>query len=170
VQLSLVVAMSRDGLIGRAAGLPWKLPHDLRHFRRLTWGRPIIMGRKTHESLGRPLPGRVNIVLSSQSGFSAEGCLVAHDADEAMALAAATGSSEAMVIGGRAVYGTFLPRCGTIYLTLVEGRFEGEVYFPIDLLQSGEWRASATEDWPADERNPHQARYIVLQRRDAGAG
>jgi dihydrofolate reductase len=163
MRLGLVVAMSRDGLIGRAGGLPWKLPRDLKHFRQLTWGKPIIMGRKTHESLGRPLPGRVNIVLTSQPEFRAAGCLIAHDADEALALAAATGSSEAMVIGGRAVYETFLPHCETIHLTLVEGEFEGNVYFPMRPLGSPEWGVARSEEWPADERNPHRATYIVLE-------
>ena len=92
MKLSLVVAMSRSGLIGSAGGLPWRLPRDLKHFRRLTWGKPIIMGRKTHEALGRPLPGRTNIVLTRQADFQAPGCLVAGDRDQAIALAEATGS------------------------------------------------------------------------------
>src|SRR4051794_24383070 len=87
VKVSIVVAMTRTGLIGREGKLPWHLPRDLKHFRQLTWGKPIIMGRKTHESLGRPLPGRTNIILTHQEGYSAEGCLVAHTADQAMELA-----------------------------------------------------------------------------------
>ena len=100
MKLSLVVAMSRDGLIGREGALPWRLPRDLKHFRQLTWGKPIIMGRKTHEALGRPLPGRTNIVLTRQVGFHAPGCLVARDRDQAIALARSNGSREAMIIGG----------------------------------------------------------------------
>ncbi len=85
MNLALVVAMSRDGLIGREGALPWKLPRDLKHFRQLTWGKPIIMGRKTHEALGRPLPGRTNIVLTRRVDYHAAGCLVAHDRAEALA-------------------------------------------------------------------------------------
>ena len=95
MKLALIVAMSRDGLIGREGALPWSLPRDLKHFRRLTWGKPIIMGRKTHEALGRPLPGRTNIVLTRQPEVLAKGCLMAGDRTQALALAQATGSPEA---------------------------------------------------------------------------
>jgi dihydrofolate reductase len=164
LHIAIVVAMSRDGLIGRAGGLPWRLPRDLKHFRQLTWGKPIIMGRRTHESLGRPLPGRVNIVLTHQADFRAAECLIAHDADEALALAAGTGSPEAMVIGGSAVYRTFLPHCESIHLTLVQGSFEGDVHFPTNPLASADWQVVHSEEWPADERNPHRATYMVLRR------
>src|SRR5262245_13367387 len=96
--------MSRDGLIGREGALPWKLPRDLKHFRQLTWGKPIIMGRKTHETLGRPLPGRTNIVLTRRVDYHTAACLVAHDRAEALQLASDTGANEAMIIGGREVY------------------------------------------------------------------
>jgi dihydrofolate reductase len=162
--------MSREGVIGRGGSMPWRLPRDLKHFRLLTWGKPIIMGRKTHESLGRLLPGRTNIVLTHQAEFRAEGCLVAHASDQALALAEATGSPEAMVIGGSGVYQTFLPHCETMHLTLVEGQFEGDVYFPVNPLKSPDWQVIQIEEWPADERNPHPASYIVLQRRAADAG
>src|SRR4051794_14963655 len=103
--------MTRDGLIGREGKLPWHLPRDLKHFRQLTWGKPIIMGRRTHESIGKPLPGRTNIVLTRREGYHADGCLVAHTADAAITLAAATGATEAMIIGGGEIYREFLPRC-----------------------------------------------------------
>jgi dihydrofolate reductase len=162
----MVVAMSRDGLIGREGGLPWHLPRDLRHFRRLTWGKPVIMGRKTHRSLGRPLPGRTNIILTRQEPFHAEGCLVAHTRDQALQLAAATGASEAMIIGGRAVYQAFLPLCRTIHLTLVEGTFEGDTFFPAKVLESPDWQVVDQERWPSDDRNPFDAVYLLLKRRD----
>jgi dihydrofolate reductase len=168
--VELVVAMSRDGLIGRAGTLLWHLPRDLRHFRRLTWGKPIIMGRKTHQSMGRPLPGRTNIVLTHQEPFHAEGCLVAHSRDQALQLAAATGASEAMIIGGRAVYQAFLPLCRTIHLTLVEGTFEGDTFFPANVLESPDWQAVEQERWPADEQNPFNAAYLLLTRRDPSRG
>lgn len=164
MKISFVVAMSRTGLIGREGGLPWRLPRDLKHFRALTWGKPIIMGRKTHESLGRPLPGRTNIVLTRQTDHLAEGCRVANSVDEAIDQARATGADEAMIIGGAEVYREFLFRCDAIHLTLVEGDFEGDVFFPIDPLHSTDWRITHEERWPADEANPHDARYLMLER------
>src|SRR4051794_31861628 len=158
--------MTREGLIGREGKLPWHLPRDLKHFRQLTWGKPIIMGRKTHESLGRPLPGRTNIILTRQKDYSAEGCLVAHTAEEATQLASETGAAEAMIIGGSEIYRAFLPRCGTIYLTLVEGSFEGDTYFPQNPLQSPDWKNVSEEPWPTDEKNPIDSRCIVLKRSD----
>jgi dihydrofolate reductase len=162
VNFSLVVAMSRSGLIGRDGTIPWRLPRDLKHFRRLTWGKPIIMGRKTHQGLGRPLPGRTNIVLTKQSGFSAPGCLIASDRDQAIALAQATGSPEAMIIGGSQVYREFLPLRPTIHVTLVEGDFAGDITFPIALIGSSDWVTIHEERWPADEANPHDARYLIM--------
>jgi dihydrofolate reductase len=160
----MVVAMSRDGLIGREGRLPWRLPRDLKRFREITWGKPVIMGRKTHESLGRPLPGRANIVLTRQVGYEARGCLVARDAEQAEEMARATGADEAMVIGGGDVYRTFLPVCETIHLTLVEGSFDGDAYFPGPLLGTSDWRVIGREAWPADAANPHEATYLVLRR------
>ncbi len=170
MQLALVVAMSRDGLIGREGALPWKLPRDLRHFRQLTWGKPIIMGRKTHESLGRALPGRTNIVLTRQSGLIAPGCLIAHDSAQALALAQSAGSPEACIIGGRALYEDFLPLRPLIHLTLVEGDFSGDVYFPAQLLGSPAWQVVHDESWPADARNPHDMRYLILKPSPAPDG
>jgi len=165
MDVSFVVAMSLDRIIGRDGELPWRLPRDLKHFRELTWGKPIVMGRKTHESLGRPLPGRTNIILSRRPGFHAEGCLVAGSVDEALGQARATAADEAMVVGGGEVYRAFLPSCSRIYLTLVEGDFEGDTRFPFDVLHSPEWEVVREERWDADERNPHDARYLVLERR-----
>jgi dihydrofolate reductase len=163
VKLSLVVAMSRSGLIGREGGLPWKLPRDLKHFRRLTWGKPIIMGRKTHQSLGRPLPGRTNIVLTRRTDFSAPGCLIACNRDQAMALAESTGTPEAMIVGGRQVYRAFLPLGPALHVTVVEGEFDGDVYFPVPVLGSPCWIVTHEERWPADEANPHDALYMILK-------
>lgn len=162
MKLSLVVAMTRDGLIGREGALPWRLPRDLKHFKKLTWGKPILMGRKTYESLGRPLPGRTNIVLTRRPAYVAEGCQVAHDRDEALALAAATGAEEAMIIGGSEVFRIFLPLASMIHLTLVEGRFDGDVHFPESVLDSPKWKVVREEPWLADEANRHDARYLVL--------
>jgi len=164
MDVSFVVAMSRDRVIGRGGELPWRLPRDLKHFRELTWGKPIVMGRKTHESLGRPLPGRTNIILTRRPAFPAPGCMVVGSIDEALDQARATGSDEVMIVGGGEVYRDFLPLCSKVHLTLVEGDFEGDTFFPVDLLGSVEWRTAHEERWEADERNPHDARYLVLKR------
>jgi len=163
VNLALIVAMSRAGLIGREGALPWRLPRDLKHFRRLTWGKPIIMGRRTHEALGRPLPGRTNIVLTRQAEVLAKGCLIARDRTQALALAQATGSPEALIIGGSQVFRTFLPLCDSIHLTLVEGSFEGDVFFPVPVLGSPDWKVIHEEKWPADATNSHDAIYLVMR-------
>jgi dihydrofolate reductase len=165
MKLSIVVAMTRTGLIGREGKLPWHLPRDLKHFRLLTSGKPMILGRKTYESLGRPLPGRTNIILTRQKDYSAGGCLVAGTADEALGFAAATGADEAMIIGGSEVYREFLPRCEKIYLTLAEGSFEGDTSFPGDPLESAEWERVSEEHWPADDKNAVEAWFIVLSRK-----
>ena len=164
VKLSIVVAMTRDGLIGREGKLPWHLPRDLKHFRQLTWGKPIIMGRKTHESLGKPLTGRTNIILTRQMDYSAAGCLVAHTADEAISLAESSGAADDHGLGGSEVYREFLPRCETIYLTLVEGSFDGDKYFPENLIGMSPWQIISMARWPADETSSVAAIYVVLVR------
>ena len=119
------------------------------------------------ESLGRPLPGRTNIVLTRRPDFEALGCVVVGSIDAALDQARATGADEVMVVGGGEVYREFLPLCSKIHLTLVEGDFEGDAFFPIDPLGSSDWRTIHDEPWEADERNPHEARYLVLERRAA---
>jgi dihydrofolate reductase len=162
---TLIVAMSREGIIGRQGGLPWRLPRDLKRFRHLTLGKPIIMGRKTYETLGRPLLERTNIILTRQADLQAEGCLVARTKEQAIELARETKSPEVMIIGGSQVYRTFLPLCDTVHLTVVNGDFNGDVTFPEPLLDSQEWEKIHEEEWPADARNRHDARYVVLRRR-----
>jgi dihydrofolate reductase len=167
--ISLVVAMSRQGVIGKDGQLPWHLPRDLKRFREVTWGKPIVMGRKTHQSIGRPLPGRSNLILTHQADYTAEGCRIVHSVSEAIDVATALAATELMVIGGRQVYDAFLPTCRAIHLTLVEGTFDGDTFFPIDLLASPDWAAVREEAWPADARNPFDATYRVLHRRGRAA-
>jgi dihydrofolate reductase len=163
--VSAVAAIGNDGVMGREGELPWTLPADLKRFRAVTWGKPIIMGRKTHESLGRALPGRTNIVLTRQADYRAIDCLVAHSADEALALAQARGAEEVVVIGGSGVFEALIPRCEKVYLTLVEGEFEGDTFFPVGMLASSDWDLVHQEFWPADARNRYPARYQILERR-----
>jgi dihydrofolate reductase len=127
--LALIVAMARNGVIGKRGALPWHIPEDLKHFRRVTAGHAIIMGRTTHASIGRALPSRRNIVVSRSPTFAAEGCEVAHALDEAIALARQT-DPEPMIIGGAAVYEEALPLVTRIYLTEVLRDVEGDVRFP----------------------------------------
>lgn len=161
--ISLIVATGERGEIGRGNALPWRLPADLRWFRRQTLGKPLLMGRRTHDSIGRPLPGRCNIVLSRDRGYRAPGCTVVGGVDEA--LAAAGGVPEVMVIGGASLYALTLPRAARIYLTRVHGRFEADTFFPP--LDPSAWRERERSDFAPDARNPHAYSFVILERLDA---
>jgi dihydrofolate reductase len=171
--ISLIAAVDSRGLIGDEAGLPWRLPADLKRFRAITWGKPIVMGSRTFGLIGRPLPGRFNIVLSRDPHYSAPGCQVAHTFDEALALAAShlpgTGKDEVMIIGGGKVYAEAIQRWDRLYLTVVEGEFEGTTYFPVRELLRQHWRlVGEPELHPPDERNAHAHSFHVIERdRDA---
>ena len=140
-RLNLVVALAANGVIGRDGGLPWHLPADLKHFREITWGHPIVMGRRTHESIGRALPGRLNLVISRDPHCAADGAVVVRDLDAA--LAAAGEVPEVMIVGGAAVYAVALPRATRLFLTEVHALVEGDVRFP-DFERSA-WRETARE-------------------------
>jgi len=127
-KVCFIAAMAENRVIGRHGGIPWDLPEDRRRFRELTWGHPVIMGRKTFESIGHPLPGRENIVLTRQRGYRPEGCLVAHDLESA--LEACPGSGEIFICGGAEIFREALPRADRIYLTIVHIETEGDTYFP----------------------------------------
>jgi dihydrofolate reductase len=161
MRVSIIVAMDRNGLIGDERGLPWHLPRDLRRFRDLTMGKPVIMGRTTHEHVGRPLPGRENIVLSRRPGFALPGCTVAPSLEIALRHAGEC-SEEAFVIGGGEVYRRALPRADRIYLTLVDGVFVGTTYFPGQSLAAGRWVEAHRELWEADDKNAFRHLFLVL--------
>ncbi|MRR54375.1 MAG: dihydrofolate reductase [Deltaproteobacteria bacterium] len=126
--ISLIAAMAENRVIGRGTAIPWDLPDDRRRFRELTWGQPIVMGRKTFETLAGPLPGRLNIILTRDRTFRAAGCLVVHEREEV--LAAAGDAEELFICGGGEVYREFLPLAERIYLTVLHQEREGEVLFP----------------------------------------
>jgi dihydrofolate reductase len=160
MDISLVVAMDRNRVIGRHNRLPWRLPADLRHFKRITMGHPIVMGRRTWESIGRPLPGRRNIVVSRQPGYSAEGAVVV-DSFEA-AKEAAGDCRELMVIGGARLYARALAEANRIYLTEIHAEFEGDTWFPE--LSQDEWACVSREDFDKDDANPYEYSFMVLER------
>lgn len=158
--LSIIAAMDRNRLIGAAGGLPWHLPADLRHFRRLTLGKPVLMGRRTHESIGRPLPQRLNLVLTRDRSYAAPGCMVAPDLPGAMAACGA--AEELMIIGGASLYRALLPRTSRMYLTLIEAELDGDTYFPE--WAPAEWRERERSTHLADEESPYPYSFVLLDR------
>jgi len=164
MRVSIVVAMTPERVIGKDGGLPWRLPADLKHFRRLTLGHPVVMGRKTFESIHKPLDGRTNIVMTQRSGWEAPGCLVAANVETALELAMqhAAPTREVMILGGAAVYALFLPHTDRMYVTCVDAHVQGDTFFPV--YDVAEWQETAREDHAADERNPHAFSFRVLER------
>ena len=160
VQIAIIVAMDSNRVIGNANRLPWHLPADLAHFRAITMGKPILMGRRTHESIGRPLPGRDNIVISRNRNYTAEGCTVVHSLEEAVQ--AAAGHDEIMIIGGAELYRQALPQADVLYLTRVEGAFEGDAFFPE--LDDSAWREVQRSERAPDEKNPYCYSFVTLER------
>jgi dihydrofolate reductase len=160
MRISLIVAMAENRVIGRDNQLPWRIPADLKHFKALTMGKPIIMGRKTYESIGRPLPGRDNIVITGDTSYRAEGCQVVHTLEEA--LRSAGGAEEAMIIGGATLYRQTLKDADRLYLTLVKAQPEGDTWFP--KIEPQEWREIRREVHTADESNEYDYDFVVLDR------
>ena len=162
--LSALVAVARNGVIGRDNALPWRLPADLKRFKRLTMGHHILMGRKTYESIGKPLPGRVSVVLTRQRGYEApEGVRVVGELDEAIEVARQAGDEEAFVVGGSQIYALALPRIDRLYLTEVQREVEGDAMFPE--LDRAEWTEVEREEHAADERHAHAYHFVTLERR-----
>jgi len=157
---SLVVAVARNGVIGRDNRLPWRLPDDLAYFKRVTMGHPVVMGRRTWQSIGKPLPGRKNIVVTHDPGFQAPGCVVAHSLAEAWR--AAEGAEEVCVIGGTSLFAETLPIADVIHLTEVEADVEGDTYFPE--LDRAQWRETEVARHPADARHAYPFRIVRLER------
>jgi len=167
VKLALVWAMARNRVIGRNNALPWHLPEDLKFFKRVTMGKPIIMGRKTWESIGRPLPGRCNIVISRNQDFKADGIAAVSSLQQAISLAGQIslrdGVDEVCVIGGAEIYHQALPLADRLYLTQVHADVEGDTFFPeFDLSQ---WQEVEREDFSASSANPCDYSFLVLEKR-----
>ncbi|HXV12401.1 MAG TPA: dihydrofolate reductase [Burkholderiales bacterium] len=152
--------MARNRVIGARGAIPWHLPNELKRFRNITMGHHLIMGRRTWESIGRPLPGRTSVVVTRQRGYSAPGAVVAHSLDEAVARCG--DDEEVFVIGGAELYAQALPRASRLYLTLVEADVEGDTRMPA--LDNRGWRETASESFAADERHAHPYRCSVHER------
>jgi dihydrofolate reductase len=156
----LIVAMDEMGGIGKDNRLPWHLSSDLKRFKQLTMGHHLIMGRKTYETIGRPLPGRTTIVITRNPQYQAAGCLVAPSLEEALGLAREKGDTEAFIAGGGEIFTLALPLVDQIYLTQVHAQVEADVFFPPFSLEG--WRQIETIEQPADEKNDYPARFILL--------
>jgi dihydrofolate reductase len=160
--IAMIAAMADNRVIGIDNRLPWKLPADMQWFRKHTLGKPIVMGRKTWESLSGPLPKRLNIVLTRDTSYQADGAVVVHDVDTALEMAARQ-ADEVMIIGGASFYAEMLPRTRRLYLTYIHANVEGDAWFPdIDMAQ---WREVEREDHSQDENNPHDYSFVILERR-----
>ena len=158
--LSLIAAMDKNRLIGKDNNLPWHLPADLQHFKSVTMDKPILMGRKTYDSIGRPLPGRQNIVIT-RNDIKIEGVTVVNSIDEA--ISAANNAEEVMVIGGSSIYELVLPEVQRMYLSFVEGEFEGDAWFPE--FDENEWKIIDEKVQSADEKNAHACRFVTYTKK-----
>lgn len=159
-RISIIVAMARNRVIGANGSIPWHLPEELKRFKRLTLGHHIIMGRKTWESIGRPLPGRTTVIVSRQRGYSATGAAVVHSLEEAVA--ACGSDSEIFVIGGAELYAQALPRARRLYLTTVDAEIAGDTAMPA--FDAGDWRESSSVSFGADERHRYPFTCVVYER------
>lgn len=162
MRISLIVAMASNRVIGVGNRMPWHLSADLKRFRALTWGKPILMGRKTHESIGRPLPGRLNLVLTRDPGYRAEGCTVVHDFAEALR-ALPPNTEELMIIGGARLYTEFLPSAQRLYITQIHREFEGDVYFPA--YDASAWREIERVDVTNDPTVDFSYSFLILENK-----
>jgi len=162
--LTLVAAVGANGVIGVAGGLPWRLPADLQHFKALTLGKPVLMGRRTWDSLGRPLPGRRNLVVTRQAGFAATGAEVFATVDAA--LAAVTDQPEVMVIGGGELYTQLLPQATVLELTEVAATLVGDAFFPA--FDPAVWPEVSREAHAADERHAYAYTFVRRVRLSSG--
>jgi len=158
--VSLVVAMDEQGTIGRDNALPWRLPEDLKRFKAITMGKPILMGRKTFESIGKPLPGRLNLVLTRSQDWRREGVVTVHSIEEALAHAA--DAPEFAIIGGEEIFRLALPLAKRLYLTEVHARVEGDTVFPP--FDRSQWREVERSEHPADNRHAYAMTFSTLER------
>lgn len=161
MRLSIIVAMDDNQLIGKNNALPWHLPADLGYFKKTTTGKTVLMGRKTYESIGRPLPNRRNVIVSRNEAFKAEGCEVVVSIEAALELAKS--DDEVMVMGGASFYEQMLPSVDRLYITQIEGTYEGDAYFPA--FDKGLFVETFRQSHTADEKNQHTYHFTILDRK-----
>ena len=159
--ISIIVAIGNNLVVGKDNKLPWNLPADLAHFKRETLGKPVIMGQRTFESIGKPLPGRTNVILTLDKTFCFPGCIVANSIDEA--LDKLKDFEEVMIIGGVSIYKQFLPLADRMYLTLIKGDFDGDAFFPE--FDWADWEEKERIDNVPDKDNPYPYSFLILQRK-----
>lgn len=160
--ISYFVAMDQNRVIGKDNDLPWKLPADLAYFKKKTTGHTIIMGRKTYESIGRPLPNRKNVILTRDKQFSAKGCMIIHSIDDALSLMNENEEEEYFIIGGSDLFQAFLPYVERMYITFIHEQFEGDTFFPeVDLSH---WKLLSREKGKKDEKNRYDYEFLVYEK------
>lgn len=161
MKISMIAAMAVDRVIGKDNQMPWHLPADLLHFKKITLGKPVIMGRKTYDSIGRPLPGRLNIVVSRDPTLNIPGVSCVTSIEQALLMV--EGGDEVMVIGGATIYEYFLTVTNRLYLTFIDLETAGDTFFP-DYLSQGQWVKTSEENFVADQKNPHNMTFVTLDR------
>lgn len=162
MKLSIIAAIAKNRVIGKDNKMPWHLPADLQFFKKTTMGCPIIMGRKTYDSIGRALPGRLNIILSRDKALQIDGCTVVNSLDEAMLAAKHENADEVFITGGAHLYNKFIDDVDRLYLTLIDEEFEGDTFFP-DYTQYN-WKQSQKITYQADDKNPYTYTFLTLDR------
>lgn len=160
--ISLIWAMDENRVIGHHNQLPWRLPEDLKFFKRVTMGHPIVMGRKTFESIGKPLPGRENIVITRDQNFNPDGCIVMNSMDEFFEFAALP-DHDVFVIGGAEIFKEVLPKADKLYLTMIHEQFEGDTFFPV--FDIDKWQLESREQGLKDEKNPYDYEFLIFKRK-----
>ncbi|MBI2592451.1 dihydrofolate reductase [Candidatus Saccharibacteria bacterium] len=161
--ISLIVAVTENDVIGNKGDIPWYLPADLAHFQQTTMGHPVIMGRKTHESIGRALPGRYNVVITRQKNYqAADSCRLVHSIEETLNLPDVKTDSEVFIIGGAEIYNQALPLADRIYLTRIHTRVEGDTFFKFD---ESKWQEISHQQHKADTKNPYDYDFTILERK-----
>jgi len=167
MKLSILVILSTNNVIGRDNKLPWHMPADLKRFKNLTMGHHILMGRRTFDEIKKPLPGRINVVITRDHHFAAEGVAIARSIDEAISKAEATGDHEIFLIGGGEIFKQVIHRADRMYITRIHADIEGDTYFP-EFDDVNEWKLVDAEHFEADEKNAYPYSFLTYER--AGSG
>lgn len=159
--ISMVFAMDKNRTIGSNNQLPWRLPADLAYFKKVTMGHPVVMGRKTHESIGKPLPGRQNVILTKNREYSSEGCIIVHSVEDV--LHRFQKEAEVCIIGGSEIFKLFLPTANRLHITHIDYEFDGDAFFPE--IHPEEWVEVSRKQGVTDEKNPYTYFFVVYDKK-----